>query len=333
MTALSDAANEFDGAPAEFPTAFREGELERDDWLPVGACPPDAVALLTVHQAKGLEWDAVFVCDLVEGRFPALARSQYALFDRDGFRRRAARRGRARPPRARGGAAPLLRRADAGAHAALPDRDGGGARGVRPLAVALLPRGAAVPRARAASATDLVSAAEALAALRRAGGGPPGWRDRVETTNANRDAPDRRPPDVRLAPRAVRELPAAVLLRQPASRSAARARRAMRLGGVFHDVLEAFHDPERNEPQTLERLLELAEEQSFEEVIRPRPLAAEQRRLLEKLLAQLLRVRGRAAASTPRCSRSSSASASSSTRRRSRATSTGSTACRTGTCA
>ena len=32
----------------------------------------------------------------------------------------------------------------------------------------------------------------------------------------------------------------------------------MRLGGAFHDVLEAFHDPERNEPQTLERLLELA---------------------------------------------------------------------------
>ncbi len=57
----------------------------------------------------------------------------------------------------------------------------------------------------------------------------------------------------------------------------------MRLGGAFHDVLEAFHDPEQNEPQTLERLLELGREQSFEEV-KPRPLAAEQRRLLEKLL-------------------------------------------------
>ena len=28
VTALSDAANEFDGAPAEFPAAFREGELD-----------------------------------------------------------------------------------------------------------------------------------------------------------------------------------------------------------------------------------------------------------------------------------------------------------------
>ena len=142
----------------------------REDWLPAAPPPADAVALLTVHQAKGLEWDAVFVCDLVEGRFPALARSQYALFDREASRRRAARRGRARPPRARGGAAPLLRRADARAHAALPDGDGGAARGVRPLALALLPRGAAVSRARAASASELVSAdggARRAAARRR----------------------------------------------------------------------------------------------------------------------------------------------------------------------
>jgi putative RecB family exonuclease len=57
----------------------------------------------------------------------------------------------------------------------------------------------------------------------------------------------------------------------------------MRLGGVFHDVVEAFHDPERNEPQTLERLLELAADHSFDDV-RPRPLAEEQRRQLERML-------------------------------------------------
>src|SRR5207244_6523840 len=89
VTALSDAANEFDGDPAAFAQAFRTGELDPEDWLPSTPLPADAVALLTVHQAKGLEWDAVFVCNLVEGRFPALARSQYALFDREDFTRRA----------------------------------------------------------------------------------------------------------------------------------------------------------------------------------------------------------------------------------------------------
>src|SRR5262249_52364907 len=34
----------------------------------------DAVTLSTVHQAKGLEWKAVFVLSLVEGRFPLPAR-------------------------------------------------------------------------------------------------------------------------------------------------------------------------------------------------------------------------------------------------------------------
>ena len=88
VTALSDAANEFEGGLAAFPAAFRSGELDAEDWLPARRCPTDAVALLTVHQAKGLEWEAVFVCELVEGRFPALARSQYTLFDRDDFSRR-----------------------------------------------------------------------------------------------------------------------------------------------------------------------------------------------------------------------------------------------------
>ncbi len=72
-----------------FPAAFRSGELADEDWLPSrSSLPEDAVALLTVHAAKGLEWDCVFICDLVEGRFPALGRSQYSLFDRGASRAR-----------------------------------------------------------------------------------------------------------------------------------------------------------------------------------------------------------------------------------------------------
>jgi DNA helicase-2/ATP-dependent DNA helicase PcrA len=38
--------------------------------------PTDAVAVLTVHQAKGLEFDTVFVVGLAEGRFPVTARRE-----------------------------------------------------------------------------------------------------------------------------------------------------------------------------------------------------------------------------------------------------------------
>jgi superfamily I DNA/RNA helicase len=65
VTTLSDAANEFEGDRSAFPAAFRAGELGEEEWLPASALPADAVALLTVHQAKGLEWEAVFVAELV----------------------------------------------------------------------------------------------------------------------------------------------------------------------------------------------------------------------------------------------------------------------------
>src|SRR5262249_24475361 len=61
---------------------------------------------------------------------------------------------------------------------------------------------------------------------------------------------------------------------------------SMELGGVFHDVLETFHDPERAEPQTLERLLELAEERWSGVDIRPRAVAAEQHRALRSILTR-----------------------------------------------
>ena len=122
---------------------------------------------------------------------------------------------------------------------------------------------------RAASAREPVSAAEALAALRRAGGGPPGWRDHVETTNANAMLPTGglRTSASRLAP--YENCPLQFFFGSLVEIGGTRTT-SMRLGGAFHDVLEAFHDPERKEPQTLERLLELAGEQSFDEREAPR---------------------------------------------------------------
>jgi RecB family exonuclease len=58
----------------------------------------------------------------------------------------------------------------------------------------------------------------------------------------------------------------------------------MSLGGIFHDVLEAFHDPERDEPQTLERLLELGDQLWSDEDMKPAALAVQNRRALVTML-------------------------------------------------
>lgn len=62
--------------------------LRADVWIKRGTHDPAAdtflaspgrgggVAVMTVHQAKGLEWDHVFVPGMVEGRFPVTARSR-----------------------------------------------------------------------------------------------------------------------------------------------------------------------------------------------------------------------------------------------------------------
>lgn len=55
-----------------------------DEGMPVSAAK-DAVNILTVHQAKGLEFDYVFVPMLVEKRFPLCTNSQRWLIDDDLF--------------------------------------------------------------------------------------------------------------------------------------------------------------------------------------------------------------------------------------------------------
>ena len=66
---LADYASKYeDLAPFLDELTLMAGTDEEERDGPDG--PPDAVVLSSVHQAKGLEWDAVFVVWLVEGRFP-----------------------------------------------------------------------------------------------------------------------------------------------------------------------------------------------------------------------------------------------------------------------
>ncbi len=45
-----------------------------EGWLEARYVTPDAVQILTIHQAKGLQWPAVFVAGLTQGRFPPRGR-------------------------------------------------------------------------------------------------------------------------------------------------------------------------------------------------------------------------------------------------------------------
>jgi DNA helicase-2/ATP-dependent DNA helicase PcrA len=282
VTALSDAANEFDGSPTDFALAFRAGELESEEWLPSAPLPADAVALLTVHQAKGLEWEAVFVCDLVEGRFPALARSQYALFDREDFARRrlneAARARRALEEERRLFYVAITR---ARSHLYLSATEEAREEAGRALSRFYLEAQPYLDEGR--DRIGFVSSEEALAALRRAGGGQPGWRERLETTNGNPMLPTSGlwTSASRLAP--FENCPLQFFFGSLIEIRATRTS-AMLLGSIFHDVLEAFHDPDASEPATLERLLELAEEHWPEDTIQPLALANDQRRALDTML-------------------------------------------------
>jgi superfamily I DNA/RNA helicase/RecB family exonuclease len=282
LTVLSDAANEFEGGIGSFTEDYRSGVLADEEWLPASALPTDAVALLTVHQAKGLEWEAVFVAGLVEGRFPALSRSQHALFDREDFSRRSlgeAERARRALEEERRLFYVALTRARTRLYltATEESREETG----RSLSRFFLEAQGHLDPER--DRTGFVSVEEALAALRRAGGGPPGWRERDEPANGNPMLPEGGiwTSATRLAP--YENCPLQFFFGSLLEIGRARTP-AMSLGGIFHDVLETFHDPERGEPQTLERLLELGEEHWSDEGMRPAALAAQNRRLLDTML-------------------------------------------------
>lgn len=79
LDAFADVAGEF-ARGADRPTlgaflAWLEAADAREDGLelPVTEPDPDAVQVMTVHAAKGLEWDAVAVAGLVDGGLPATA--------------------------------------------------------------------------------------------------------------------------------------------------------------------------------------------------------------------------------------------------------------------
>jgi ATP-dependent DNA helicase UvrD/PcrA len=282
VTALSDAANEFDGPLAEFPAAYRSGLFAAEDWLPASALPTDAVALLTVHQAKGLEWEAVFIAELVEGRFPALFRSQHQLFDRDSFSRRPlteVERARRALEEERRLFYVALTRAKTRLYltATEDSREESG----RSLSRFFLEAQSRLDLER--ERDGFVSADQALTALRRAGGGPPGWRDRSATANENPMLPTGGiwTSATRLAP--YENCPLQFFFGSLLEIGRARTP-AMSLGGIFHDVLQAYHDPDGGEPQTLERLLELAEEHWSDEGMKPAALAFQNRRVLDTML-------------------------------------------------
>ena len=282
VTALSDAANAYDGPLSGFPDAFRHGELDQDDWLPARALPQDAVALLTVHQAKGLEWEAVFVCDLVEGRFPALARSEHALFDRADFADVQLSEGaRARLALEEERRLFYVAITRAKTRLFLSATEEAREEAGRSLSRFFLEAQAALDAMPAVE--RLVSVAEAEAARRRAGGGSPGWRDRDESASLHPMLPDDRLRTSATSLGPYEDCPLAfyygslLSLARPSGDS-------LVFGGIVHDVLEAFHDTERAEPQTLERLLELADEHWQHGEIRPRPFEVEYQRRLRHLL-------------------------------------------------
>jgi superfamily I DNA/RNA helicase/RecB family exonuclease len=282
VTALSDAANEFAGDPQSFAAAFESGALEAEDWLPSRALPDDAVALLTVHQAKGLEWDAVFVCDLVEGRFPSIGRSRAALFERDDFARREldepARTRRALEEERRLFYVAITRSRTRVYLTATEEAREEAGRALSRFYLEAQPH-----LDEHGDRQGFVSEAEALAALRRTGVGPPGWRATSATSNPHAMLPSGGlyASASRLAP--YENCPLQFFYGSLAEIGRTRTT-AMQLGGAFHDVVEAFHDPARQEPQTLERLLELAGETWEGTQIRPRAVEREQFRLLENLL-------------------------------------------------
>ena len=72
---MSNFAMQFDSLEKFLTELSLFGQIESED--STGDTAQDRVRLSTIHQAKGLEWQAVFVIYLVDGRFP----SYYSLKD------------------------------------------------------------------------------------------------------------------------------------------------------------------------------------------------------------------------------------------------------------
>jgi DNA helicase-2/ATP-dependent DNA helicase PcrA len=67
---LADFAQRFDSVEALLSEFALSGAVQGDDAALKPDAEDDALVLSTIHQAKGLEWRAVFVIWLTEGRFP-----------------------------------------------------------------------------------------------------------------------------------------------------------------------------------------------------------------------------------------------------------------------
>ena len=66
---------------------YRAGEAYPEGWQDNQYANPDAVRIMTVHQAKGMQWPVVFVPALLRNRFPAAkigGRNVWHLIPRDG---------------------------------------------------------------------------------------------------------------------------------------------------------------------------------------------------------------------------------------------------------
>ena len=195
--------------------------IEAGDDPPTADLDPDAdaVAVLTVHKAKGLEFPVVFMPGLVAGRFPTHTQARAA--------RSAAGAGEGNPARRRlpapGGAPPLLRRHDPGARRADPVARGGLRRWRGPPPVTVRPGGARSPDRRRRPGNGCHDGAGP--------GTPRGIRPAV-TRPGPPARPDRRaaPPEL-LRRRRLPHVPAQVQVRPRAAGAARPASRAdLRLG-------------------------------------------------------------------------------------------------------
>jgi len=130
-----------------------------------------------------------------------------------------------------------------------------------------------------------VSTDEARIALRRAGGGKPGWRDLPESPNEHAILPTGglRTSASNITPYENCPLQfyfgSLLELVRPTGPN-------LVLGSALHDVLEAFHNPEDPQPQTRERLFGLAGEKWRDGRITPKALEAEFRMRLDRMLAR-----------------------------------------------